>query len=114
MIVVLFELTPKAGQDARYFELAARLADELAQVPGFVSVERFQSLSQPGKFLSLSCFRDEAALRAWRGQAEHRAAQALGRSEIFADYRLRVVQVLRDYGLHERREAPDDSRQAHG
>lgn len=114
MILVLFELIPRANQAARYFELAAQLADELSQVPGFLSVERFESLSQPGKYVSLSCFRDEAAVRSWREQAQHRRAQALGREEIFADYRLRVVEVVRDYGREQRDEAPSDSRETHG
>jgi heme-degrading monooxygenase HmoA len=114
MMLVLFELTPRPDQSARYFGLAAQLAEELVHVPGFVSVERFQSLSQPDKFLSLSCFHDEQAVRAWREHMQHRRAQLLGRAEIFADYRLRVVQVVRDYGLAERGEAPPDSRPIHG
>jgi heme-degrading monooxygenase HmoA len=82
-------------------------------VDGFISIERFQSLSEPGKLLSLSFFRDEEAVRNWRNLAEHRAAQAKGRSGIFRNYRLRVASVLRDYGMHERREAPNDSKDAH-
>jgi heme-degrading monooxygenase HmoA len=109
MIVVIFELQPKPGAEARYFELAAALKDELAAVEGFLSVERFESVTRPGHFLSLSCWRDEAAVRRWRCHALHRQAQQAGRSELFAHYRLRVAQVLRDYGLHERGDVPSDS-----
>ncbi|MNT89787.1 Antibiotic biosynthesis monooxygenase [compost metagenome] len=87
---------------------------ELEQIDGFNSVERFESLTTPGKLLSLSMFRDEAAVAAWRNRPRHRATQARGRDGVFANYRLRVAQVLRDYGLDERDEAPADSRAAHG
>jgi len=96
-----------------YLALAAALRDELEQIDGFISVERFGSLATPGKLLSLSFFRDEGAVMAWRNRTAHRAAQAKGRDGVFADYRLRVAQVLRDYGLNERTEAPSDSRTAH-
>jgi heme-degrading monooxygenase HmoA len=114
MIAVLFELWPAEGRADDYFGLAAALKAELERIDGFVSVERFQSLADPGKLLSLSFFRDEEAVRAWRNLPGHRAAQAHGRSGIFADYRLRVAQVLRDYGKEDRDEAPQDSREAHG
>ncbi len=81
---------------------------------GFISVERFQSLSNPGKLLSLSFWRDEDAVRRWRSLEAHRRAQEAGRGGVFAGYRLRVAQVLRDYGMDERREAPMDSRERHG
>ena len=113
MIAVIFELEPKPGQDQAYFATAADLAPRLAEIDGFISVERFQSLASPGKFLSLSFWRDEAAVAAWRGQSPHRAAQSAGRHAIFADYRLRVAAVLRDYGLDQRAEVPNDSRAFH-
>jgi heme-degrading monooxygenase HmoA len=109
MIAVLFELQPAPGCEEAYFAIAAALKDELATMDGFISVERFQSLSRPGHFLSLSWWRDEAAVRAWRCQPRHRAAQQQGRSHLFTDYRLRVATVVRDYGLRERGETPPDS-----
>ncbi|TBR73780.1 MAG: antibiotic biosynthesis monooxygenase [Burkholderiaceae bacterium] len=106
MIAVIFEVEPSAqGYDA-YLEHAARLRPLLEQIDGFISVERFRSLSNPNKLVSLSFWRDEASVRAWREQAGHRATQAAGRAGIFDDYRLRVANVVRDYGLYERGEAP--------
>jgi heme-degrading monooxygenase HmoA len=113
MIAVIFELWPAKGRAEEYFGLAASLKTELERVDGFISVERFESLAEPGKYLSLSFFRDEAAVQAWRTLPGHRAAQAKGRGGVFADYRLRVARVMRDYGKHIRDEAPRDSRQAH-
>jgi heme-degrading monooxygenase HmoA len=113
MIAVIFEVLPQAGRRDDYFQAAAALRAELDRMDGFISIERFESLSQPGKVLSLSFWRDEEAVRQWRTLEAHRQAQALGRGEVFADYRLRVAQVLRDYGLHERDQAPADSRRAH-
>lgn len=112
MIAVIFEVTTLPGQEARYFEIAATLREQLEQLDGFVSVERFQSLTRPGSYLSLSYWRDEAAVRAWRIQSGHRAGQAQGRAAVFADYRIRVAQVLRDYTLAQRGEAPPDSNAA--
>ena len=114
MIAVIFEVWPADGHKGEYLDLAAELRDELERVDGFISVERFESLYEPGKMLSLSFWRDEAAVRAWRNHAEHRLTQAKGRSGIFADYRLRVAEVNRDYGLTRRAEAPEDSRRRHG
>ncbi|MBL8665277.1 MAG: antibiotic biosynthesis monooxygenase [Candidatus Odyssella sp.] len=114
MIVVIFELEPQPGRRQDYFDLAAALRPQLEAIDGFVSVERFESLQQAGKLLSLSFFRDEAAVAAWRKAEGHRLAQARGRAGIFAGYRLRVAAVLRDYGLAERKEAPPDSRARHG
>lgn len=114
MIAVIFEVTPKAERRDDYFEAAAALAAELEQADGFLSIERFESVSTPGKFVSLSFWRDEDAVAAWRNRRGHRGAQAAGRREIFQDYRLRVARVLRDYGLTERDQAPDDSRAVHG
>lgn len=110
MIAVIFEVIPKPGLAARYFEIAAQLKPLLEGIDGFISVERFESLTQPGKFLSLSFWRDEDAVRAWRTQALHREGQREGREVVFQDYRLRVAGVLRDYGLNEREQAPTDSR----
>ncbi|MBJ6761815.1 antibiotic biosynthesis monooxygenase [Myxococcaceae bacterium JPH2] len=113
MIAVIFEVEPAPGRQDSYLDLGAQLLPTLRQIDGFVSVERFQSLTNPGKLLSLSFFRDEAAVLAWRNSVAHREAQANGRDGVFAGYRLRVAQVLRDYGMHERTEAPTDSRSIH-
>ena len=115
MIAVIFEVTPAAGRRDAYLDQAARLRPLLEMMEGFISIERFQSLSDPDKILSLSFWRDEAAVAAWRNQPEHRAAQAAGRNGVFAGYRLRIAAVVRDYGLDERREqAPADSQAHHG
>jgi heme-degrading monooxygenase HmoA len=113
MIAVIFEVWPAEGETQHYLDLAEALRADLLTIDGFISVERFQSLSDAGKLLSLSFFRDEAAVQRWRNRPAHRATQAQGRSGVFAGYRLRVAGVMRDYGLHERDEAPSDSRQAH-
>ena len=113
MIAVIFEVDPAEGQRDTYLAIAARLKPELEAIDGFISVERFESLANPGKMLSLSFFRDEAAVAAWRNTEDHRRAQAAGRGGVFAGYRLRVARVLRDYELEEREEAPKDSRAAH-
>jgi heme-degrading monooxygenase HmoA len=114
MIAVIFEVWPAEGRAAEYFDLAAALKADLEKIDGFVSVERFESLTTRGKFLSLSFWRDEEAIRRWRNLAAHRMAQARGRGEVFADYRLRVASVMRDYGMNERAGAPEDSRKTHG
>jgi heme-degrading monooxygenase HmoA len=113
MIAVIFEVLPAAGRRQDYLEIAAALRPELDGVDGFLSIERFESLSEPGKLLSLSFWRDEAAVAAWRSRFAHRGAQAAGRSGVFAGYRLRVAHVVRDYGLHDRDGAPADSRAVH-
>ena len=102
MVIVVFEVTMKPGRDEDYFALAARLREALEKVDGFLSVERFKSLTEEGKYLSLSTWRDEAAVTAWREQADHRAAQALGKGDLFADFRIRVAEVSRDYTLTDR------------
>lgn len=107
MIAVIFELWPEKDRRQDYFDLAASLRSDLQQIDGFISVERFVSLTEDGKFLSLSFWRDEDAVRRWRTQLDHRKAQAAGRAGIFRNYRLRVASVLRDYGLSERGEAPE-------
>ena len=106
MIAVIFEVEPSEGRAARYFELAGQLKEQLVHQDGFISVERFESLATPGRVLSLSFWRDEAAVRRWRELDEHRAAQAEGRGGVFAHYRLRVAQVLRDYGLNDGAQVP--------
>ena len=113
MIAVIFEVWPAEGERQHYLDLPAALRADLEGMDGFISFERFQSLTDPGKLLSLSFWRDEEAVRAWRNRPPHRATQAKGRAGVFADYRLRVAGVLRDYGMAERAEAPDDSRAAH-
>jgi heme-degrading monooxygenase HmoA len=114
MIGVIFEVTPAEGKADAYLAMAAKMRPLVEEVEGFISVERFESLTTPGKLLSVSFFEDEAALDRWRRLEEHRQAQAAGRGSLFVDYRLRVVQVLRDYGMSEREEAPEDSKSVHG
>jgi heme-degrading monooxygenase HmoA len=106
MYAVIFEVEPEPERVQDYLDLAARLRPELEQIDGFVSIERFRSLSSEGKILSLSFWRDEAAVARWRRHQQHREAQRAGRGGIFRDYRLRVAQVVRDYGMSERDEAP--------
>jgi len=113
MLAVIFEVWPKDEGRQDYLETAADLRPLLAGIDGFVSVERFQSITEPGKMLSLSFWRDEDALTAWRKVAEHRAAQTMGRDVMFHDYRLRVAAIVRDYGMHDRAAAPADSRVVH-
>lgn len=113
MIAVIFEVLPTGQGRARYLELAAELREQLLQMPGFVSIERFQSLADPSKLLSLSFWESEESVARWRNLEAHRAVQGEGRAGLFAGYRIRVAQVLRDYGLEERTEAPADSRAVH-
>jgi heme-degrading monooxygenase HmoA len=113
MIAVIFEVWPRPERRGEYLDVAAALRPELEAIDGFISVERFESLSEPGKLLSLSFWRDETAVAAWRNLNAHRAAQGRGRAGIFADYRLRVAGVIRDYGMIDRAEVPDDSRAIH-
>ncbi|HHV66274.1 heme-degrading monooxygenase HmoA [Ochrobactrum sp. RC6B] len=114
MIAVIFEVWP-ADDDRRgqYLDIAASLRDDLSRIDGFLSIERFQSLADPDKLLSLSFWRDEEAVREWRNLPSHRLAQGQGRKGVFENYRLRVASVMRDYGLDDRIEAPEDSRSAH-
>jgi heme-degrading monooxygenase HmoA len=114
MIAVIFEVWPKEGHRTPYLDIAASLKAELEQHPGFISVERFESLTNPGKLLSVSFFEDEESLAAWRNRPHHRTAQKSGREVHFADYRLRIASVIRDYGLTDRTQAPADSRSRHG
>ena len=115
MIAIIFEVWPRAGGRDEYLHIAASLRPHLEAIDGFISVERFQSISNPGKLVSLSFWEDEAAVACWRSHPDHRGSQTAGRDGIFAGYRLRVAAVLRDYGMAERRDqAPEDSRALHG
>ncbi|CAN7202037.1 antibiotic biosynthesis monooxygenase family protein [Neorhizobium tomejilense] len=113
MIAVIFEVIPYLGERHKYLDLAGELRSELETIDGFISIERFESLTLRGKILSLSFWRDEEAVKAWRNLESHRAAQKAGRGGVFADYRLRIGHVVRDYGMFERNEAPKDSREVH-
>ena len=114
MFAVIFEVLPRDGQRDAYLDAAALLKHRLENIEGFLSIDRFESLSQPGKLLSLSFWRDEDAVRLWRTLDEHRQVQRAGRRQIFEDYRLRVAAVIRDYGMHDRTQAPEDSKSMHG
>lgn len=114
MIAVIFEVWPAEDKAHQYFDIAAALRAELNTIDGFISIERFESLSTKGKYLSLSFWRDEKAVQSWRNQEAHRLAQNQGRHGVFANYRLRVASVIRDYGMDERDQAPEDSRETHG
>ncbi len=109
MYAVIFEVRPKEERIDEYLDLAAALRPELEKIDGFISIERFKSLTDEGKVLSLSIWRDEEAITAWRNVAQHREAQAKGRAVIFIDYRIRVAEVLRDYSMIKRGEAPADA-----
>ncbi|MCG6871846.1 MAG: antibiotic biosynthesis monooxygenase [Gammaproteobacteria bacterium] len=113
MIAVIFEVRLAEARREEYLELAAALRSQLEQIDGFISIERFQSLSDPGKLLSLSIFENEEAVAGWRALESHRAAQAKGRAGIFQEYRIRVAGVIRDYGMSDRAQAPDDSAAFH-
>ncbi len=113
MIAVIFEVEPADGHKDEYLDIAAEIRPLLDKLDGFISVERFQSLTDPRKVLSLSFFENEAAVRQWRTLTAHRGAQIKGRGGVFANYRLRIASVVRDYGMFERAEAPSDSREAH-
>ena len=113
MMAVIFEVNLAQGRKDDYLDIAAGLRPLLQEIDGFISIERFESLSEPGKLLSLSFWRDEEAITAWRNLEKHRQAQAKGRKTIFSSYRLRIARVERDYGLSDREQAPDDSLSAH-
>ena len=110
MMAVIFEVWPAAGRKDEYLAFAAELRAEVERIDGFLSVERFESLYEEGKLLSLQFWRDEASIQRWRNHLDHRRAQAMGRAGMFADYRLRVASVVRDYGPAHRAEAPEDLR----
>lgn len=113
MLAVIFEFEPITDRKQEYLNFAAELGPELDNIDGFISIERFESLTQPGKLLSISFWRDEAAISAWRNLPKHREAQQAGRNEIFSDYRLRVASVIRDYGMQQRDATPVDSKDFH-
>lgn len=113
MIAVIFEVEITEGRKDEYLDIAAQMRPMLNQIEGFISVERFQSLTDPKKILSLSFFEDEAAVARWRTLIQHRGAQAQGRAGIFADYHLRIASVIRDYGMFDRDQAPKDSKAVH-
>ena len=112
-IAVIFEVLPAPGKKQEYLDIAASLRPELERIDGFISIERFQSIYNPDKILSLSFWRDETAIRQWRNLELHREAQMKGRTGIFKDYHLRIAGVIRDYGMFDREEAPADSRDFH-
>ena len=113
MIAVIFEAIPGEDQKDEYFRIAATLRPQLEKINGFISIERFQSVNDPGKILSLSFWKDEESIKQWRNLEMHRSAQAKGRETIFKDYRLRIAEVVRDYGMSDRKEAPADSKIFH-
>jgi heme-degrading monooxygenase HmoA len=113
MMAVIFEFWPAAGRRDDYLRLAASLRSEVEKIDGFISVERFESLYEEGKLLSLQFWRDDEAIGRWRAHLEHRRVQTLGRTEMFTDYRLRIAEVVRDYGPNDRAQAPADSRAIH-
>ncbi|MBO9473575.1 antibiotic biosynthesis monooxygenase [Shimia sp. R10_1] len=113
MIAVIFEVEPAEGRKGDYLDIAAEMRPMLNEIEGFISVERFQSLTDPRKVLSLSFFKDEDAIARWRNLSAHRRAQTKGRSGVFDDYRLRIASVIRDYGMFDRAQAPKDSKKAH-
>lgn len=113
MIAVIFEAIPAEGRWETYLDIATQLRPELEKIEGFISIERFQSVADPRKILSLSFWKDEASVVQWRNVELHRQAQQTGRRIIFVDYRLRVAEVIRDYGMKERDQAPDDSKNIH-
>lgn len=113
MIAIIFEVYPKKGKMDEYLDIAAMIRPLAEATEGFISVERFQSLSNPEKYLSISYFKDEAAVDRWRNVTKHREAQSRGRKDIFDDYRIRVVNVLRDYGMKDRSAVPTDSIDVH-
>ncbi len=114
MIAMLFEVWPRAEHKQDYLDEAAKLRELVENIDGFISIERFESSYEPGKILSLGFFRDEEAVTTWRNTIEHRTAQKLGRNQYFSDYRLRIAEVTRDYGIRDRKQAPSDSQRIHG
>lgn len=112
-IAVIFEAVPDNGKKQEYLDMAAKLGAELEKIKGFISIERFQSIYNPEKILSLSFWENEKAVKQWRNLDAHRRAQAMGRESTFQDYHIRIAQVIRDYGIHKREEAPSDSKSFH-
>ncbi|HZK88793.1 MAG TPA: antibiotic biosynthesis monooxygenase [Stellaceae bacterium] len=114
MHAVIFEVWPNEEDRQEYLDIAAALRPTLEKMDGFISIERFESLTEKGKILSLSFWRDDLAIAGWRQVEQHRMAQAKGRRELFRDYRLRIAAIIRDYGMNDRGEVPADSRERHG
>ena len=113
MIAIIFEVTPNEGMADDYLKIAGEMRGFVERIDGFISVERFQSLTNPDKLLSISFFKNEAAVKEWRQLTAHRSAQKVGRETLSRDYRLRVLQVLRDYGKDDRGQAPSASLNVH-
>jgi len=114
VITVIFEFTPHAGRFPDYLRIVDTLREDLAKADGFIQLERFESITNKGKFLSLQYWRDEESVRKWRNLQKHRDAQKQGRASVFQDYRITICSVLRDYRMNEREQVPADSRQVHG
>jgi heme-degrading monooxygenase HmoA len=114
MIAVIFEFTPAEGRFPEYMSIVDTLREDLAKADGFIALERFESITTKGKFLSLQFWRDEESVRKWRNLQKHREAQKKGRASIFKSYRLRIASVLRDYEMDKRAQAPRDSVAVHG
>ena len=114
MIAVIFEVEPRVGKMERYLNTAGDLRPIVEQIDGFISIERFESINQPGKMVAISFWRDEDALNEWRNVEEHRQAQRDGRREFFSNYRIRIANVIRDYTMSDRGGAPEDSKAVHG
>ena len=114
MIAVIFEFTPAEGRFPDYMALVETLRQDLAEAEGFISLERFESITTPGKFVSLQFWRDDECVRKWRILQKHREAQKKGRGGIFKSYRLRIASVVRDYEMDKRAQAPKDSIEVHG
>ncbi len=114
MIAVIFEFTPAEGRFPDYLALVETLRKDLAEAEGFISLERYESITHQGKYVSLQFWRDDECVRKWRNLQKHREAQKKGRGGVFESYRLRIAEVRRDYTMDERAQAPADSVQVHG
>jgi heme-degrading monooxygenase HmoA len=114
LITVIFEFTPHEGKFPDYMQVVDTLREDLAKADGFIQLERFESVTNKGKFLSLQYWRDEASVNKWRNLQKHREAQKHGRASVFKDYRITICSVLRDYRMHEREQVPADSQKVHG
>ena len=109
MYAVIFEVIPTKTGKEEYLKIASTLKEFLQNREGFISIERFQSLVDENKLLSLSFWEDEKSIEIWRNMFEHRVAQDKGNARIFEDYRIRVAKVERDYTKTNREQAPKDS-----
>lgn len=113
MIAVIFDAETTKDTTSEYLDIKAQRRPLLAVIHGFINIKRFQSLTNPDKVLARSCWRDKAAIAAWRTLPQHRAAQGAGSDHVFADNRLRIATVGRDYGECARDQSPADNRSAH-